>query len=159
MGDELFVVDTNIFYALGVFYPSRFPKIWDNIDGLCRKSGFQSVREVRRELERNCPYDFIGTWVGAHKNIFRAPTEAEQRIVAEIFQEEKYRGLVRVQNILKGLPVADPFVVAAGKARNATVVTMENQRVTGARIPAVCRDLGVECIGLEEFFERQDVKY
>ena len=87
------------------------------------------------------------------------PKEAEEGVVSELFKQEKYRGFVKRQNILKGLPVADPFIVAAGKITNGIVVTMETLKTGGARIPTICKELDVECIDLETFLEREGVKY
>ncbi len=50
-----------------------------------------------------------------------------------------------------GDPVADPFLIAAAKDKNALLVTQEKDE--GIRIPSVCRDLVVRCINLETFFD------
>jgi hypothetical protein len=39
------------------------------------------------------------------------------------------------------------------------VVTQESLKPGGARIPTVCVDLKVECIDLEKFLEREQLKY
>jgi hypothetical protein len=67
--------------------------------------------------------------------------------------------LVKRQNLLKGLPVADPFIIAFAKVNGAFVVTQENLVKNGARIPNVCVDFGVDCINLEQFFEKEKIKY
>ena len=95
----------------------------------------------------------------AHKDIFGIPDDEEGKIVAQIFSKEQYRGLVKRVNILKGLPVADPFVVAAAKVRNAIVVTQESLKVGGARIPTLCRELDVQCIDLEGLLEKEGIQF
>ncbi len=61
--------------------------------------------------------------------------------------------------MLKGIPVADPFIIAAAKVHKGCVVTQESLKLGGARIPTVCADLKVECIDLEKFLEQEQLKY
>jgi len=155
----IYIFDTNVFMAMGHFFPSRFPTIWAKIDELAQTKVLRSVKEVRREIEVNCPYDYIEAWVKKHHDIFLPPTEEESKIVSDIFKKEQYRGIVRREKMLKGLPVADPFIIAAAKANKACVVTQESLKPGGARIPTICSDLHVDCIDLEKFLEQQDLKY
>jgi hypothetical protein len=155
----MYIFDTNVFLSLGFFYPRRFPTIWGRINDLADGCNLRSVREVRKELEGNCPSEYISEWVNQHRDLFLVPNEDEQIVVAEIFRKEQYRGLVRRSNMLKGLPVADPFVVAAGRVHNGIVVTQESMRPGGARIPTVCNEIGVQCINLERFLEAENLQY
>ena len=156
---SLYILDTTAFRTLGHYYPLRFPTIWERIDDLAQSGNLRSVREVRRELKSNCPFPHIEDWVKVHRHIFLIPNDQETTIVAQIFRKEQYRGLVKRKNILKGLPVADPFVVAAAKAHGGLVVTQELYKAGGARIPTLCMDMKVECIDVEKFFEYEDLKY
>jgi hypothetical protein len=156
----MYIFDTNVFTAMGHFFPARFPTIWAKVDELVQMKVLRSVKEVRREIERNCPFDYIETWVKKHNDIFLPPSEEESKIVAELFKKEQYRGLVRREKMLKGLPVADPFIIAAAKAhKKGCVVTQESLKPGGARIPTVCADLNIDCIDLEKFLEQQELKY
>jgi hypothetical protein len=155
----MYIFDTNVFWAIGNFYPSRFPTIWAKIDELAQNGVLRSVKEVRREIERNCPSDCVEEWVKKHRELFLPPDEEESKVVAEIFKKEQYRNLVRREKMLKGIPVADPFIIAAAKVQKGCVVTLESLKPGGARIPTVCADLKVECIDLEKFLEREQLKY
>jgi hypothetical protein len=155
----MYVFDTNVFYALGHYYPSRFPSVWARLEDLINDGAMQSVKEVLREIEGNCPFESIEGWAKTHRAIFKPPSEQEMQFVASLFQKKQYQGFVKRQNILKGLPVADPFVIAAGKISGGRVVTLESQTAEGARIPAACRDYGVKCIDLEQFLERESLKF
>jgi hypothetical protein len=97
--------------------------------------------------------------VKKHHQLFLPPNEEESKVVAEIFKKEQYRNLVRREKLLKGIPVADPFIIAAAKVHKGCVVTQESLKPGGARIPTVCADLKVECIDLEKFLEREQLKY
>ena len=155
----MYIFDKNVFLTLGSYYASRFPTIWGRIDELAKKGTLCSVREVQREIETNCPYEYVTEWVKQHHDIFFAPTEAELRVVKEIFKKEQYRGFVRKTNIIKGLSVADPFIVAAGVVYGASVVTQESLKHGGARIPTLCQELKVKCINLEGFLESENLMY
>lgn len=117
-----------------------------------------SVREVRRELDLLCSSDHINEWIERYRHIFLIASDEECEIVASIFRSEQYRGLVRRKNILRGSPVADPFLIAAAKTRRGIVVTQESSESNGARIPAVCKELGIRCINLEGFLEQQHLE-
>jgi hypothetical protein len=155
----MYILDTNVFYALGHFYPSRFPTVWARLEDLVNAGKMGSVKEVLREIENNCPFESIESWVKAHRGIFKQPNDQEMEFVAQLFEKKQYRGFGKRQNILEGLPVADPFVIAAAKELGGRVVTLESPTAGGARIPAACREFGIECIDLENFFEREGLKY
>jgi hypothetical protein len=57
----------------------------------------------------------------------------------------------------KNRSVGDPWVIALAQARGLTVVTGE--KATGSllkpKIPDVCKDLGVSCIEIVDFFRKQ----
>jgi hypothetical protein len=157
---SIYVFDTNVFLTLGHYYPRRFPTIWERIDRLATAGELISVREVRNELEYVCSFEHINNWVQVHRHIFRIASALECQIVAEIFQRKQYLGLVRRKSILKGSPVADPFVIASAKShRRGCVVTQEENRPDGARIPVVCNQLEVRWLNLEGFLEEQDLEY
>jgi len=155
----MYVFDTNVFISLGLYYPRRFPTIWENIDSLVATGKLVSVREVRRELENNCSSEHILKWVQKNREIFRIPTNEECLIVSDIFKKNEYIGFVKRQNILKGMPVADPFIIAAAKVKGFIVVTQESNKSKGARIPTACKDFNVECIDLEGFLEKENMEY
>ncbi len=155
----MYVFDTNVFISLGLYYPKRFPTIWDRVNRLADSGNLVSVREVRRELETNCSSEHVLNWVQKYRHVFHIPTNKECQIVSEIFKKNQYLGFVKRQNILKGLPVADPFIIAAAKAKGFYVVTQESTKSKGARIPTACIDFDVKCIDLEGFLEQEKLEY
>jgi hypothetical protein len=155
----VYVFDTNIFTALGHYFPSVFPTVWEKINRLVADGRIVSVKEVKRELDRLSRFPHIDEWVKANRGIFLAPSETESQVVMQIFLKEQYRGLVKRQNILRGLPVADPFIIAAAMVQKRTAVTQESRKKGGARIPTICDELKVKCINLEEFLKLEGIKY
>jgi hypothetical protein len=156
---RVYIFDTNVFITLGHYYPSRFPTIWNKIDELATNGSLRSVKEVFKELQNQCHFEHVFKWAKDNKRIFTAPGDDELKIVADIFKQEKYRGLVKKANILKGLPVADPFIIASAKVNGALVVTQEAFKHDGARIPTICADISVDCINLEKFLEYEGLQY
>lgn len=154
-----YVFDTGAFFDLGHFYPGRFPTIWSHIDMLVLKERLWSVKEVYRELDNNCPFEHIMTWAKNNKSIFHKPNDEEQEFVSTIFKVPEFIGLVKRSNILRGLPVADPFVVASAKIHGGIVVTREVFKDKGARIPTVCKKFKVECINVEQLLEIEKLKF
>lgn len=155
----MYIFDTNAISTLAYYYPSRFPTIWRRIEELVENGNLWSVREVRNELERHCPSDHLKSWVHAKRSIFRIPNEEELRILSQILANRRYHSLVKKDNILKGFPAADPFVIAAGKAYEATVVTQENKRPNAVTIPNVCDELNVTCLNVEKFLESENLTF
>jgi len=62
------------------------------VDELVQKKILRSVKEVQREIERNCPFDYIETWVKENHSIFLPPSEEESKIVAELFKRNNIVG-------------------------------------------------------------------
>ena len=155
----MYVFDTNVFSSLGLYYPKRFPTIWERLNRLADSGDLISVREVRRELESNCSSVHVLNWADQYRHIFHIPTNEECQIVTEIFSKNQYLGFVKRNNILKGMPVADPFIIAAAKVKGFSVVTQESNKPKGARIPTACNDFDVDCIDLEGFLEREKLEY
>lgn len=153
----MYILDTNIFFVLKHFPPRNFKSLWDYLDHLVDDSSLISVREVFNEVIRNPPNDFIEEWVVANKHIFVTPVEEELAFVLELMKYEENRNFIKDNNITKGLPVADPFILAIAKLRNGIVVTMEARGRLGARIPNVCDKLEIECISWSEFLNKENI--
>jgi hypothetical protein len=152
-----YIFDTGVFRSLGLYYPGRFPTVWARINSLADSSELQSVKEVRKELELNCPYEHVTLWVKTHHKIFYAPCPEEGKIVANILSSQQGQNLIKKTNILKGYPVADPFVIAAAKYYDAFAVSQESFKQGGARIPTICKSIGVIPINLEQFLEKEEL--
>jgi hypothetical protein len=80
----------------------------------------------------------------------------EQVLVSEIFKVSHFQSLVKQQSLLKGKPVADPFVIAKAWDNNGCVVTEEKWKSKAAKIPNVCEYFNVNCTNLEGFMEREN---
>lgn len=151
----IYVFDTSSFVVLKHFYPSRFPSVWSGLERLIDAKRLASVREVLNELDSHNDQDFIQKWAKEHKSLFLTPRPEELLVVSRIFQVEHFRALISKQNILKGRPVADPFVIAAAHVKQGVVVTEETNKPNAAKIPNICDHFGIEYVTLEGFMEKE----
>ena len=147
----IYVFDTNSLSVFNNYYPATFPKLWERLDMLADEGTITSVSEVLRELENDNRSTFIQQWAKNHKSVFAKPSNEELLVVQQILAIPHFQVLISNKAILKGTPVADPFVVAAAKVKGATVVTEEALKPNAAKIPNVCGHFGVKCIDLEIF--------
>ena len=155
----MYIADTGFFYALRHMYIANFPSLWARLDALVAGGELLSVREVKNELEWHAPSEAIAQWAKHNRHIFASPSEAELQTVSEILAQPQFTGLIRLENLVKGRPVADPFVVAAAVHRKGSIVITEESLVKGgARVPAVCRAYKVLCDSFEGFLKREKIK-
>lgn len=152
----IYVFDTSAIVVLKHYFPKRFPTLWKGLEDLVADGDVVSVREVQNELESYNEVDFIQEWIKDNKEIFAKPENAELKVVRGILAVPHFQQLIGNKQLLKGTPVADPFVIAAAKVKNATVVTQEKAKPNAAKIPNVCEYFDVPCIDLESFMGDQD---
>jgi hypothetical protein len=79
--------------------------------------------------------------------------------VREIFSVHHFQQLVSKKSLLKGTPVADPFVIAAAKIRHGCVVTEETMKENAARIPNVCDRFSIPCLNVEGFLREKQWRF
>ncbi|MDP1955643.1 MAG: DUF4411 family protein [Polaromonas sp.] len=154
-----YVIDSNSLIRLGQFYPSRFPTLWQSIDILVASGRLISVKECVAEIESFHKDDAIKTWVKAHSKIFMPPTASEAIMVGEILKIPHFRSLISEVALLKGRPVADPFLVASAAVKRAIVVTEELEKPQAAKVPNVCKHFGVNFLTLEQMMELENIGY
>jgi len=150
----LFVFDTNAFVVLSHYFPDVFPSVWTAINASVAAGTITSVREVRKELETQATRKHLADFVSANPALFPLPSEDELRFVREIFAVPHFQQLITRRNMLVGLPVADPFVIAAAKCRSGCVVTEEILKPGAAKIPNVCQHFGIPFCNTETFMRR-----
>ena len=130
--------------------PDVFPTIWTHMGASAARGDIFVIEEVLRELEKKD--DGIHDWIKKREAMV-VPIDAEvQSHVTQIMS--KYGRLVDSK---KNRSVGDPWVIALAQARGYTVVTGEKEtgNLAKPKIPDVCRDLGISCVGIVDFFRRQ----
>ena len=136
------------------YYPERFPTLWKKFDALRAEGKIISVREVKNEIERYAETDRLMSWAKRNTQFFPTPVHEELLFVTEIFKIKHFQNLIRKKELLKGRPVADPFIIAKAKVMGGCVVTQEKYKENSAQIPNVCDKFGIACVDLEGFMER-----
>ena len=120
------------------------------MDAAARKGEILVIDEVVLELKRKD--DGLNTWVEAREAMIVPIDEEVQHHLSEIMG--KYPRLVDTRKNRSG---CDPWVIALARVRALTVVTGEKS--TGSlvrpKIPDVCKDLGIPCIEIVDFFRKQ----
>ncbi len=121
----VYVFDTSSFIVLKHYYRPTFESVWLGIEKLVADGLLISTREVFNELQSYNDVDYVQDWAKNFKNIFATPSNDELAFVTKIFQVGHFKALISAKSVLKGTPVADPFVIAAAAVKGGTVVTQE----------------------------------
>ncbi|GAB4365238.1 MAG: DUF4411 family protein [Kiloniellaceae bacterium] len=151
----MYVFDTSPLSTLFKnYYRGRFPTLWERFDDLAANGQIVSTREVLREVEDG-PVESLRAWAVDHHDLFHVPTAAEGEVVALIYLVPHFQQNIEQRKLLKGGRNADPFVIAKAAIEERTVVTMEQFKENGTKIPNICQRFGVDCVSLEEFMERE----
>ena len=140
------------------FYRSRFPTLWDKFDTLVLLGTLVSTREVMRELEAG-PVEAARIWCAANKGVFATPTAAEGTFVGQIYGVKHFQQNIEQKKLYRGGMNADPFVIARAATNGSAVVTLEENKPNGAKIPNICKHFSVPCLSLEEFMELEGWKF
>ncbi len=111
-----------------------------------KKERHQKTKKERHHLD---------IWVVKNKSIFKKASPEEMEFVSEIFLVPHFRNCVRKEHLWKGMPVADPFVIASAKINQACVVTEEKNKKNSAQIPNICDHFEIDCTNLDGFMERE----
>jgi hypothetical protein len=151
----IYVLDTSAFRVLRNFYPAAFPTLWARLEVLVQDGTLISVAEVLNELHTFNDSETLEAWCKKHKSIFAKPTNDELLVVQRIMAVPHFRPVVSQKALLKGTPVADPFVIAAAKVKGGMVVTQEKVKPNAAKIPNICEHFGVPYMDMEAFMKQQ----
>jgi hypothetical protein len=135
-------------------YRRRFPSLWDRFDRLAADGRIVSTREVRRECVDG-PVETLRDWAGEREDFFHVPGAAEGGFVGQIYGVVHFQQNIEQRKLLRGGRNADPFVIAKAATEGRCVVTMEQFKENGAKIPNICDHFGVDCLSLEAFMERE----
>lgn len=155
----MYVFDTSSFIKIFGFYPKRFPSLWRSFEELRTEGKIVSVHEVFKEIKDRS--GDITAWAENNKSIFHAPTAEEANFITSLFtvRNGHFQHIIKRENVLKGTPVADPFIIASAKVKSAAVVTEELYKENGSKIPNICKHFEIECLTLEGFMEKEEWEF
>ena len=151
--------DNSLSNILNHYYPDRFPSFWERFDKAVEDGAIISVREVRFELTLKFSNEAIGRLMKLNADFFSSPTPEELERITQIYSVAHFRQNLDRKKLLKGGFFADPFVIAKAWKEGGTVVSEENFRENGAKIPNICKHFGINCLKLEGFLIKVDWKF
>lgn len=150
----MYVLDTSVISALHRnYYRPHFVSLWNAFDGIVGAGKFTSTREALRELEGKGG-DALD-WANGNQPLFTIPSAKEGAFVVGIFGVPHFQANIERQKIFRGGHNADPFLIARAAVTGGTVVTMEQFKPNGVKIPNICQHFSVPCVDLRGFMAKE----
>jgi hypothetical protein len=146
----IYVFDTNSFSEMSPYFPDVFPAFWVKFEEAVESGEVTSTREVLRELNDG-PQHHVLDWCNLNKSIFATPDAQETGFIQQIFAVPHFLQLIGRKQMLRGTPVADPFIIARAAVLGGSVVSEESYKVGKPNIPTVCQHFGIPCMKLGDF--------
>jgi len=151
----IYVFDSSSFIPIfRYYYPERFPSFWEHFNRFIVQGKIVSVKEVARELRQG--EDYLSKWARLNNLVFPPPTFEELEFVSSIFKIPHFQSIIRRQEILKGSPVADPFVIAKAHVIDGCVISDEIYKKNAAKIPNICEHFDIQHMHFREFMEKEN---
>jgi hypothetical protein len=127
-----------------------FPTVWDRLSVAVEKGVLFVSDEVLRELEKKD--DGAHSWIKARPAMV---VPFESKIEAAVIR--LMTNYPRLVDSKKGRSGGDPFVIAVAMVKGLTVISGENAsgKLDSPKIPDVCKDMGISCIRILDFFREQ----
>ena len=157
MTKEYYVIDTSSLIDLNKFNPiDLYPSVWKKLEILINKGQLIAPVEVFNEVTRQD--DAVAEWAKKHKSMFKAVTERQTKIVAQILT--KYPSIIKPKRQYD----ADPWVIALAVELTQQitlisikwlVVTEERLKGNTVRIPLICKDFNIEYLKIFDMFRRK----
>jgi hypothetical protein len=113
----------------------------------------KSAREVHNEIKKLTRKDELEAWAKTHLEFFHDPTTEELGFITQIYSVPLFFNSINQQKLLKGEPIADPFIIAKAYVEKGTVVTLEKLAPKSAKIPNICEHFHIPCIDLQVFLK------
>ena len=134
--------------------PDVFRTLWHRIEDLISEGRLIAPREVSKELEKRD--DELLKWARRNKKMFKDLDTFQIKEVQRILND--FRDLVDPN---RTTPEANPFVIALAEAKGWSVITSENPGGPGGcpKIPDVCKEYGIDCLGLVDFFRKEEWEF
>ena len=168
----MYIMDTNTFItAKNTFYAYDIvPSFWSTLLGMFKTGKVKVIDAVADEIADG--KDDLTEWFG--ENIKKSADDAGDSYVIQAKQNgtvlQNYQNIANLvmQNAQykeseksRFLSRADPWLIAAGKALNATIVTQEVLSGKGTRkvkIPDICQQVGVKYVNLYDMMRAVGIK-
>lgn len=142
-----YITDSDVLINLSDhFNPNIFHSLWTNLLNMIENEEMASLSLVYNELGKKRQEE---TWndIRDNYNFFLKPTPEETIHLPNLESFETFQ-----KHGLKSKVWADPFLICYAIEHDCAVLTQESIRKFPQRkIPYVCKELGVDCLNLDEF--------
>lgn len=152
-----YCIDTSALIDAWVrWYPKEmFPSLWEKVDVLIEDGRLISSEEVLQELERK-EGDTLHEWAKERQDLFLPLDDEIQTCGSQVMATHP-----RLVDARAGKSFADPWVIATARTNDCIVVTGEGPGRSPDRpkIPDVCRDMRIPCIGFVELIRQEEWRF
>jgi len=138
------------------YFPDSFPGFWDLFNEAVANGNILSVREVKNEINNYSRKDELEAWAKSNPEFFHDPVVKELQFITKIYSVPMFFNSINQKKLIKGDPLADPFIVAKAYVEQGTVVTLEKFKPNSGRIPNICDHFKIPCIDLQMFLRQND---
>ncbi|OAX53434.1 DUF4411 family protein [Xanthomonas graminis] len=134
------------------YRPKNFPTFWVHLENLILDGRLKASMEVLEELKKKD--DEVYTWAKGRKDLlFVEIDDPVQDAVVYLMANHE-----RLVDTVKGKSGGDPFVIGLALASDPQMIVVTEEDAGKVRIPDVCRAVGLDCMRLADFIEREDWK-
>lgn len=153
----IYCIDTSALIDAWIrWYPEdMFPTLWENIENIIDEGKLISSEEVLNELERK-EGDSLHQWAQERQGIFLPLDDNIQECARQIMTSHP-----QLVDGRTGKSFADPWVIATANVHGTVLVTGE--KPTGSpdrpKIPDVCRDMSIKCIGFVDMIRQENWRF
>lgn len=153
-----YCIDTSALIELKPYWPETFHTLWQDIERLVVERRLLAPVSVLGELEDyQGSADVILRWARRHRKMFVGLELEQQRLL------RKHSSVLRqVVDPRKTKEDADPYVIVLAMAEGCAVITSERKRKELSqrmRIPDACDLLGINCLSLQDWFQKEQWHY
>ncbi len=160
----VYCIDTSSLIEMKDKYPmdvNTFKPLWVNTEKLIKDDRLIAPLDVKKEIEKGD--DELSKWAKNKKKLFVSPDKKQLEKVKEILKNYPFLA----DSGKPGLSKADPWLIALAVERNTEeqqkldfsrnrfIVVTEESKINPNKIPAVCKNYGIECINLIELFRKE----
>ncbi|MGQ9848014.1 MAG: DUF4411 family protein [Bacteroidales bacterium] len=152
----LYCIDASALINLTKYpgYPRDiFPAIWEKLEDMIKRGELISHIEVYGEIEKR--KDEIYHWCNQNKKMFKDIDDCQIKEFAII--KTQYDPDYWNNEINKGGPWADPWLIALSICENAIIITDEKN--TPNHIPYIANHFNRQCLNLIDFFKKIGIRY
>lgn len=139
---------TSFFRKDGYYNKNVMKTLWNKVEEMIESGLIVSHIEVMKEIEKGT--DNLVLWAKSHKYMFYDYSEKQIEVVKNIgVDHPKFLEQKKIDFN------ADPWLVAQAKEYGLSIITRE---MTGAdKIPSICGELGIPCLDMIRFLEKEKI--